>query len=254
MVDSLSLGHSMLLLSIPTFVVLSYIQAPYGKFTPDRSTNRWGPLIPAKYAWIIMESPSLYCSILTFITYSHKQQREATGNQLLLILFNCHYLFRALLIPLCVLRVGAPMPLSVLLCAFVFCFFNGCMQGLTIGTTIEPFSIYQMKTIQLIGIIVFFIGFAANQHADRQLRDLRKHGYGIPHGGLLEYCSAGNYTGELIEWIGFVFVSNFSLASISFLGYSAANLIPRAKGYHRFYQTTFKDYPKHRTAIIPFIY
>jgi len=149
------------------------------------------------------------------------------------------------------------MALAVVISAFIFCLLNGLMQGYAIGNTIEAFEIQQMSSVQVLGLLLFIAGFLANQHADQQLRKLRKNSsvdYQIPHGGLLEYCSAGNYSGELLEWLGYLLVSRFSLASTAFLVYSAANLIPRGKAYHQFYKDKFKDYPKDRTAVIPFIY
>ena len=50
------------LLSIPTYLVLRYgIVAPYGKHsTRTTSASRYfGPLINAKLAWVIFESPNL---------------------------------------------------------------------------------------------------------------------------------------------------------------------------------------------------
>ena len=40
-----------LLLGFITFITLLRIQAPYGKF----AKNNWGPMIPSKLGWIVME-------------------------------------------------------------------------------------------------------------------------------------------------------------------------------------------------------
>ena len=77
------------------------------------------------------------------------------------------------------------------------------------------------------------------------------------------YISGANFFGEIIEWFGFALASNFSLSSITFLIFTIANLAPRAKQHHDWYlnkfqkknkNTKFQQYPKDRTALIPFVW
>ncbi|HCB40998.1 MAG TPA: 3-oxo-5-alpha-steroid 4-dehydrogenase, partial [Gammaproteobacteria bacterium] len=60
------------------------------------------------------------------------------------------------------------------------------------------------------------------------------------------------YLGEIITWSGFALAS-WSLAGLSFVVFTMANLVPRALANHRWYQETFSDYPKDRRAVIPYI-
>jgi steroid 5-alpha reductase family enzyme len=104
-------------------------------------------------------------------------------------------------------------------------------------------------------VLLFVCGFAVNKHSDWLLRKLRKpgeSGYSIPRGGLFRWVSCPNYLGEIIEWIGWA-VATWSLAGLSFAVWTAANLIPRAWQYHRWYRKEFPDYPKKRKAVIPFL-
>ena len=78
------------------------------------------------------------------------------------------------------------------------------------------------------------------------------------------YISGANFFGEIIEWFGFALASNFSLSSITFLIFTIANLAPRAGQHHDWYlnkfqkksnrSTKFQQYPKDRTALIPFVW
>ena len=77
------------------------------------------------------------------------------------------------------------------------------------------------------------------------------------------YISGANFFGEIIEWFGFAMASNFSLSSITFLIFTIANLAPRAAQHHDWYlnkfqknnkNTKFQQYPKDRTALIPFVW
>ena len=45
-----------------------------------------------------------------------------------------------------------------------------------------------------------------------------------------------------MEWSGFCIANNFSLASLSFAIWTAANLIPRAIHTHKWYNKTFAGY------------
>jgi len=40
---------------------------------------------------------------------------------------------------------------------------------------------------------------------------------------------------------------------LSFAGFTAANLVPRAIANHRWYRRQFDDYPAERRAVVPFV-
>ncbi len=93
-----------------------------------------------------------------------------------------------------------------------------------------------------------------NVTSDNKLISLRKEkmGYKIPNGKLFNFVSCPNYLGEIIEWFGF-FIIVPSIASLSFFLWTSFNLIPRALNHHEWYNEKFKNYPKNRKAVIPFI-
>ena len=95
-----------------------------------------------------------------------------------------------------------------------------------------------------------------NRLADRKLRDLRERGgsgYRIPQGGLYEWVSCPNYLGEIIEWAGWA-IATWSLPGFAFAVWTIANLAPRARSHHAWYQRTFADYPVDRKALLPGIW
>lgn len=107
----------------------------------------------------------------------------------------------------------------------------------------------------IIGICLMIIGLTINIISDNILKNLRKpgeHGYKIPHGGLYKWISVPNYFGEIIEWAGLA-IAACTPASLAFLVFTIANLLPRALAHHRWYNKHFADYPKDRKAIIPFV-
>jgi steroid 5-alpha reductase family enzyme len=108
----------------------------------------------------------------------------------------------------------------------------------------------------LIGIILFVIGFAINLRSDTILINLRKPGetgYKIPRGFLFTYVSSPNLFGEIIEWAGFALMA-WNLPALSFMVWTFANLVPRAKNHHDWYLQQFPDYPRERKIVFPFLY
>jgi 3-oxo-5-alpha-steroid 4-dehydrogenase len=95
-----------------------------------------------------------------------------------------------------------------------------------------------------------------NSDINNKHDDDKGHEYQIPYGGMFRYVSSPHYLGEIIEWMGFCLACNVSLASLSFLIWTCANLIPRAYATHQWYYYQFRnEYPPlHRKAIIPGIF
>ena len=87
------------------------------------------------------------------------------------------------------------------------------------------------------------------------LRRLRRQStdYQIPRGGWFERVSAPHYLGEILEWIGFALATRTKGAWM-FVLFTSANLIPRGVSHHLWYQEHFKDYPKDRKAVIPWVW
>jgi hypothetical protein len=57
----------------------------------------------------------------------------------------------------------------------------------------------------------------------------------------------------MVEWLGYALMT-FNLASLSFFIWTVANLLPRAYHHHKWYLEHFKDYPKERKAVFPFVF
>ncbi|XP_072772071.1 3-oxo-5-alpha-steroid 4-dehydrogenase 2b isoform X3 [Nerophis lumbriciformis] len=152
------------------------------------------------------------------------------------------------------LTKGKPFPQDVMLGAGFFCSVNGFLQGhylLHCAQLDEQMSDCCVR----IGLLLFYTGMAINIHSDYSLRNLRKPGeaiYKVPTGGFFEYVSAANYFGEILEWFGYA-VATWGLPSFSFAVFTACFIGPRAIYHHRFYKRNFKDYPKYRKALIPFL-
>ena len=128
---------------------------------------------------------------------------------------------------------------------------NGILNGYFL-TLVELESISHMYLI--LGLIIFIIGIYINISSDNILIKLRTNqkGYVIPKGKLFNYVSCPNFFGEIIEWLGFA-IMTLNPGSISFLIWTICNLIPRSKAHHKWYQENFKNYPKKRKAVIPYL-
>jgi 3-oxo-5-alpha-steroid 4-dehydrogenase 1 len=112
------------------------------------------------------------------------------------------------------------------------------------------------SSVTILGFLLFIIGLIINWKSDSILINLRKPtetGYKIPKGFLFKYISSPNLFGEILEWMGFAIIA-FNLPALSFAIWTYANLVPRAKNHHDWYIKNFKDYPKNRKVIFPFIY
>lgn len=235
-------------LAVVTFAALQFVTAPYGR----HERRGWGPTIPGRLGWIVMESPSGLGFALIFALSGGFERSLAAG--LLFGLWQLHYTYRAFVFPL-QMRSPRPMPLLVAVLAFAFNVLNAYVNARWIG----HFGDYAAEWVSdprfVVGATLFVGGFAANLHSDGVLRRLRapgETGYRIPHAGLHRYVAAPNYFGEIVEWVGFALAA-WSLAGLGFAVYTVANLLPRALDHHRWYRETFPDYPPERRALVPFL-
>lgn len=233
--------------AVVVFIVLFFVSAPYGKF----SRKGWGPAIKSKWAWMIMEFPS---PALIFIFFATSEQKNIP-QIVFLIVWLSHYLLRTFIYPFRQSGKQKPFPVIVILMAL---FFN-CLNGVANGYGIFHLNSYSNSWFfswQFIaGILLFITGFAINKSADEKLRSLRYKNpmeYAIPEGWLFNYISSPHYFGEIIEWAGWGLMT-WSFAGLAFFIFTFANLFPRAIASHKWYKTTFPDYPTKRKAVIPFI-
>jgi protein-S-isoprenylcysteine O-methyltransferase Ste14 len=174
----------------------------------------------------------------------------------LLLLWELHYLHRALVYPFRMRGGDRPMPIAICVSAFCFTAFNGYLNGRWVSAFGTYDDAWATDPRFAIGVALFAIGFAINQHSDALLFRLRGPGetnYRIPSGGLFRYVSCPNYLGEILEWCGWA-VATWSVAGFAFALWTVANLAPRARAHHRWYRATFANYPASRRALVPGIY
>ncbi len=236
-------------LAVFTFLAVSFITAPYGR----HQRSNWGPTMPARWGWVIMETPAV---LLFAWIYFQGQHRFETVPLILLGLWLFHYIQRTYVFPFRIRSEGKRMPVLVCGMAFLFQLLNVYVNA----RWISHWGSYGESWISdwhlWLGAGLFLTGWVINYKADAILIALRKpgenSGYKIPRGWLYEYISCPNYLGEIIEWCGWA-IASWSLSGFAFALYTAANIGPRALDNHRWYREKFEDYPEQRKAIIPFV-
>ncbi|MBS1684650.1 MAG: DUF1295 domain-containing protein [Bacteroidetes bacterium] len=234
---------------IVSFPFLLKVTAPYGR----HATEKWGPMISNRLGWILQEAPSMiFLSIFFFIGDLPKSH----VSYFLWGLWVAHYIYRSLIFPFRTKTTGKKIPLLIVCSAIGFNFMNGFTNGTYLGSFGGNYDdSYFTSARFIVGIIVFATGVFINHQSDNILLALRKPGetgYKIPQGGLFKYISAPNLFGEMIEWTGYAILV-WSLPALGFAVWTIVNLTPRAIDHHKWYQEKFKDYPKERKALIPFI-
>lgn len=231
------------MIALIVFPINLIYKAPYGK----HSTKKWGKSIDNKTGWILMELPALLtCPLIYFAIVE-----EINLSIMFIILWITHYFNRTIIYPLRIKTKGKKIPIAIVASAFFFNMVNGVFNGYFL-TLVQFESISHMYLI--LGLIIFIIGFYINVSSDNILIKLRtkQKGYVIPKGKLFNYVSCPNFFGEIIEWLGFA-IMTLNPGSLSFLIWTICNLIPRSKAHHKWYQENFKNYPKKRKAVIPYL-
>lgn len=235
----------MIAVAAVTAVLLTRVDAPYGR----HARAGWGPTLPARAAWVLMESPAALGFLAFYLQGPHARD---TAPLALLALWLSHYAHRAFVYPLH-LRGARPMPASVALLGAVFNVGNAWMNAGQVSTSGDYPDAWLRDPRFLLGAMVFAAGWQMNRRADATLRALRRPGetgYKIPHGGMHRWVSSPNYLGELVMWCGWA-LATWSLAGVAFALFTAANLAPRAAAHHRWYRAQFPAYPATRRALIP---
>ncbi|KAF3448987.1 hypothetical protein FNV43_RR09711 [Rhamnella rubrinervis] len=242
------------LIGPPTFISLRFLQAPYGK----HQRPGWGPTMSPPLAWFVMESPTIWLTLLLFPFGLHSSNPKAL---ILISPFLLHYLHRTCFYPLCLhwntghKKTANGFPVSVAFMAFVFNLLNAYLQA----RWLSHYKDYEVDRWFwwrfFVGLVIFLGGMVVNIWSDRVLVVLKREGggYKVPRGGWFELVSCPNYFGEIVEWFGWA-VMTWSWVGLGFLLYTCANLVPRAFANHRWYLEKFEDYPKARRAVIPFLY
>jgi hypothetical protein len=117
------LAWSIIYLSPLVFGILVLFQpSTYGKLqTQPNKRNLFGPLLPAKWCWIVFESPNWIWVLLCF--WSSKATL-ALPNSILLGWFFLHYIHRSILYPLH-MSSESKFPLGLVFATLPYCTVNG---------------------------------------------------------------------------------------------------------------------------------
>ncbi len=230
-------------------IALRFINAPYGKFI----RRGWGPKIPGRVAWVVMESFAVFTILTVFIV---SRRVSDPLSVVFLLIWESHYVYRTFIFPFRGKGSRRAMPVPVMMMAILFNIWNGFLNGAWLFF-LSPRKDWDWLSSWpfMVGLLVFLLGMVLNQHSDHVLLKLRKvgdSGYYIPYGGGYRWVSVPAYLGEIVEWLGFALLT-FSPAGLLFACFTAANLIPRAVSTHQWYLQRFKNYPRERRAVIPFI-
>ena len=231
-----------------TFASLFLITAPYGR----HARKGWGPEVNQRLGWVLMELPACVLWLAIFFAGEHALE---VAPLCLMALWQVHYINRTFIFPLRIKAEGKRTPVSIVLTAIVFNSLNAYINARWVSELGSYPASWLADPRFILGAVLFFSGFAINQHADWVLMNLRKPGetgYKIPKGGLYRFITCPNYFGEILEWTGFA-IASWSLPGLAFALYTTANLAPRALSHHKWYREKFADYPPERRALIPFV-
>ena len=191
----------MVVSAVLTFLGLSFFAAPYGKYS---SSKGWGPLVQAQLAWCFMEIPNLWVAALVYIFRSNTSEQAISSNvnKVALVCFLLHYVNRSIIYPFRMRSSQCtPMPISVMIAAFVFCAWNGLNQSVSL-ILIDKSSANITDLQSLAGVLIFLTGFYINVTSDSILINAKKSAhngdtkstkYVIPTGGMFKYVSCANY-------------------------------------------------------------
>ena len=249
--------HTILFLCPFVFGTLLLLPAAYGRHKKERSSALWGPGIPTRWSWVLMEAPS---SIGFAVIYFLGERAWDWAPLVLFAMWQSHYFQRSFVFPFRIrLRPGDTTPISIPLIAIatnlVISFLNAAILSWPgIGGGYELSWLWDPRFIA--GAAIFVAGWRINRKADAMLAALRKPGetgYKIPRGWLYERISCPNYFGEFLIWTGWA-IATWSLGGVVFLLWTMANLVPRALANHRWYHDKFgAEYPADRRAVVPFV-
>jgi 3-oxo-5-alpha-steroid 4-dehydrogenase 1 len=238
-------------MAVLTFPLLIVVDAPYGRYVG----KPWqGPTINNQLAWLLMESPAALVFGFCFLIGPYRDTLVAC---IFCLMWESHYIYRAFIYPFRIRTTGKRMPVMIAALGFTFNVLNSYLNGRYLFTFSGGYSTsWLLDPRFLLGALLFFAGMTICRRSDAILRSLREggqSGYQIPRGGLFRWLSAPNYLGEIIEWGGWA-LATWSIPGAAFFVWVLANLVPRARANHRWYQRYFPEYPRERRALLPGIW
>lgn len=237
-------------LGLATFVVLLFVSAPYGR----HQRQGWGPVMGARWGWVLMEVP---CVVIMAVLFLHSSWIDNAAGWCFFCMWEGHYIHRALIYPFRLQASQRTIPWAIVGLGVSFNMINVACNGIELFEMRVPSSAQLLWNWHFIcGLVIFVFGMTLNIHSDAILMHLRKGrengGYKIPRRGAFRWLSCPNYSGEMVEWVGWA-MATWSVSGSAFALWAAANLVPRALAHHRWYRGYFSDYPPQRKALIPFV-
>lgn len=111
-----------LLVAAATMLLLRLFTAPYGRHV----RQGWGPTLPDRIGWVVMESPAPLVFALLFALGRH---RASPASWAFFGMWEVHYLHRAWIYPWTRRSRSRPMPLVIVGLGFSFNLVNAYLNG-----------------------------------------------------------------------------------------------------------------------------
>lgn len=123
-----------------------------------------------------------------------------------------------------------------------------------------------LNPMNVSGILIFTLGFLLQYNSSVILASLRRrvrpsdnkelvvtYDHMIPYGGLFSLVSCPHYTAEIVIYFGLFLVSSFDSCFGVILFNVICNHLMMSELSHKWYRETFREYPKERRMLIPFV-
>ena len=142
------------------FLDLCRRAAPYGRHYAGAG---WGPHMPTRIAWIIMELPA---PVLFLAVYVDGRAASQIVPLLFLAMWQSHYLHRTFVYPFRLRARGRKTPLLLVGSGFLFNSLNAYINARFISEFGEYAADWLADPRFLIGVGIFLSGLSLNLHAD----------------------------------------------------------------------------------------
>ncbi len=139
------------ILAVLVFILLFYINAPYGRFLK----KGWGPVLPARLAWIIQELPAFLVILLCFIAF---EGWHNPVSWLFLLVWEMHYFHRTFIYPFRMSSGKKHYPALLVLFAIIFNTMNGFINGYFLFHLAQRQSEWLREPQLYAGLMVFLVG------------------------------------------------------------------------------------------------
>ncbi|KAF7285321.1 hypothetical protein GWI33_011114 [Rhynchophorus ferrugineus] len=124
------------------------------------------------------------------------------------------------------------------------------------------FRIFDLTLSEVVIIAVFLLAWRHQQICTRILAELRKNSkgevvsneYNLPNGDWFHYLTAPHQTTEIIMYASVMWLLWHHISWFFVFTWVLVNQVETILLSHWWYQENFKDFPKKRKALIPFLY